>query len=47
VPTHEKLGIAYAKSNVALRDAIAGALAKLRGNGEFARLEARWFPGRS
>jgi ABC-type amino acid transport substrate-binding protein len=47
VPTHEKLGIAYAKDNVALRDAVAGALATLRDNGEFARLEARWFPGRS
>jgi ABC-type amino acid transport substrate-binding protein len=44
VPTHEKLGIAFAKDNAALRDAVNGALAALRGNGEFARIEARWFP---
>jgi polar amino acid transport system substrate-binding protein len=44
VPTHEKLGIAFAKDNDALRAAVNHALATLRGNGEFARLEARWFP---
>jgi polar amino acid transport system substrate-binding protein len=44
VPTHEKLGIAFAKDNVALRDAVNGAMMTLRGNGEFARLETRWFP---
>jgi len=44
VPTHEKLGIAFAKDNEALCDAVNGALAKLRNNGEFARLKARWFP---
>jgi polar amino acid transport system substrate-binding protein len=43
VPTHEQLGIAFAKDNVALCDAVNGALVALRGNGEFARLEARWF----
>jgi polar amino acid transport system substrate-binding protein len=43
VPTHEQLGIAFAKDNVALCDAVNGALVTLRGNGEFARLEARWF----
>jgi polar amino acid transport system substrate-binding protein len=44
VPTHEQLGIAFAKDNRELCDAVDGALAKLRENGEFARLQARWFP---
>jgi polar amino acid transport system substrate-binding protein len=44
VPTHEKLGIAFAKDNEGLCDAVDRALAAVRANGEFARLEARWFP---
>jgi len=44
VPTHEKLGIAFAKQNQALCETVNGALAALRANGEFARLQARWFP---
>jgi polar amino acid transport system substrate-binding protein len=44
VPTHEKLGIAFAKDNVALRMAVEGALAAVRRNGEFERLAKRWFP---
>jgi ABC-type amino acid transport substrate-binding protein len=44
VPTHEKLGIAFAKQNQALCEAVNRALAALRANGEFARLQARWFP---
>jgi polar amino acid transport system substrate-binding protein len=44
MPTHEKLGIAFAKGNEALCKAVNGALRALRGNGEFARLEARWLP---
>jgi polar amino acid transport system substrate-binding protein len=44
VPTHEKLGIAFAKDNRDLCDAVNRALATLRANGEFARLQARWFP---
>jgi polar amino acid transport system substrate-binding protein len=44
VPTHEKLGIAFAKDNEDLCDAVDRALATLRDNGEFARLQARWFP---
>ena len=43
VPTHEKLGIAFAKENQPLCDAVNRALARLRENGEFARLQARWF----
>jgi ABC-type amino acid transport substrate-binding protein len=43
VPTHEKLGIAFAKDNRELCDAVNRALATLRANGEFARLQARWF----
>jgi ABC-type amino acid transport substrate-binding protein len=44
VPTHEKLGIAFATDNRDLCDAVNRALATLRSNGEFARLQARWFP---
>src|SRR5215813_13262198 len=44
VPTHEKLGIAFAKQNEALCEAVNRALAALHDNREFARLQARWFP---
>ena len=44
VPTHEQLGIAFAKQNQPLCEAVNRALATLRANGEFARLQARWFP---
>src|SRR5215831_13790709 len=44
MPTHEKLGIAFAKQNEALCEAVNGVLATLHEDGEFARLEARWFP---
>jgi ABC-type amino acid transport substrate-binding protein len=44
VPTHEKLGIAFAKENDALCSAVNEALKTLRANGEFARLHARWLP---
>jgi len=44
VPTHEKLGIAFAKENDALRNSVDGALNTLRASGEFARLQDRWFP---
>jgi polar amino acid transport system substrate-binding protein len=44
VPTHEKLGIAFTKQNQPLCEVVNRALATLRDNGEFARLQARWFP---
>src|SRR5262249_11431525 len=44
VPTHEKLGIAFAMDNNTLRAAVDRALATLRDSGEFARLQAHWFP---
>jgi len=44
VPTQEQLGIAFAKNNDDLCKAVNVALNTLRGNGEFARLQARWFP---
>jgi polar amino acid transport system substrate-binding protein len=44
VPTHEQLGIAFAKDNRDLCDVIDREIAKLRDTGEFARLQARWFP---
>jgi ABC-type amino acid transport substrate-binding protein len=44
VPTRERLGIAFAKGNAGLCEAVDRALTALRASGEFARLEARWFP---
>jgi polar amino acid transport system substrate-binding protein len=44
VPTHERLGIAFARDNDALCGDVNRALAELRANGEFAKLQARWFP---
>jgi polar amino acid transport system substrate-binding protein len=44
VPTHEKLGVAFAKKDAGLCNAVNGALDALHTNGDFARLEARWFP---
>ena len=44
VPTHEQLGIAFAKDNVGLCNAVEGTLQTLRKNGEFARLQSHWFP---
>jgi polar amino acid transport system substrate-binding protein len=44
VPTQEKLGIAFAKERADLCDAVDAEIQVLRGNGEFARLQARW-PG--
>src|SRR5262245_43087472 len=38
VPTHEKLGIAFAKDNEGLRAEVETALAAVRASGEFARL---------
>ncbi len=43
VPTHEQLGIAFAKNNAALCDAVNGALDALHSNREFDKLRARWF----
>jgi polar amino acid transport system substrate-binding protein len=47
VPTHEELGIAFAKNNQPLRDAVDGALDVVKRNGTFAALQARWFPDQS
>jgi polar amino acid transport system substrate-binding protein len=44
VPTHEKLGIAFARENEDLCDEVDRALTTLLRNGEVARLKARWFP---
>jgi len=44
VPTHERLGIAFARDNAALCAAVNRALEALRASGAFARIEARWFP---
>jgi ABC-type amino acid transport substrate-binding protein len=43
VPTHEQLGIAFAKNKAALCADVNRALATLWRNGDFARLQARWF----
>jgi ABC-type amino acid transport substrate-binding protein len=47
VPTHEKLGIAFAKENKALCEAVNREFTTLRKNGKFAQLQARWFPAHS
>ena len=44
VPTHEQLGIAFAPDRADLCDAVDAAIAALRENGEFAKLQAAW-PG--
>src|SRR5262249_3810427 len=43
VPTHEELGIAVAKNNEPLCEAIDRALDEVNRNGPFAALTARWF----
>jgi polar amino acid transport system substrate-binding protein len=42
IPTHEKLGIAFAKNNVGLCAAVNKALADLKGRGLFDALCRRW-----
>jgi polar amino acid transport system substrate-binding protein len=44
VPTHEKLGIAFAKGNTELCGAVNTALTALHTSGDFKHLQARWFP---
>jgi polar amino acid transport system substrate-binding protein len=44
VPTHERLGIAYAPERADLCDAVDVAIEELRQNGTFAKLQAAW-PG--
>jgi ABC-type amino acid transport substrate-binding protein len=46
VPTHEQLGIAFAKTNVALRDVMNEMMQKLRSDGTFEQLRSRWFSER-
>ncbi len=43
VPTHEQLGIAFAKQNSELCDAVNGALDALRTDGRFDQMRTRWF----
>ncbi len=43
VPTHEKLGIAFAMNNVTLCSVVDSSLQTLRDNGKFAQLKAHWF----
>ena len=42
VPTHERLGIAYAPERADLCDAVDAAIEALRESGEFATLQAAW-----
>jgi ABC-type amino acid transport substrate-binding protein len=44
VPTHEKLGIAFAKNNTTLCQEMEAAVQTLRTKGTFAQLQAHWFP---
>ena len=42
MPTHERLGIAYAADRADLCDAVDAAIDALRESGEFAKLRAAW-----
>jgi ABC-type amino acid transport substrate-binding protein len=42
IPTHEHLGVAFARSNTALRDAVNGALASLTARGIVEQLRRTW-----
>jgi len=44
VPTHEKLGIAFAKNNTTLCQEMEAAVQTLQTKGTFAQLQAHWFP---
>jgi len=44
IPTHEKLGIAFARSSPALRDGVNQALADLERGGTFDALRRTWLP---
>jgi ABC-type amino acid transport substrate-binding protein len=46
IPTHERLGIAYAAERADLSDAVDATIETLRESGEFASLQAAW-PGTS
>jgi ABC-type amino acid transport substrate-binding protein len=46
IPTHERLGIAYAPERADLCDAVDATIEALRESGEFAKLQAAW-PGTS
>jgi len=43
VPRHEQLGIAFARDNVELCNAVNGVLQVLHTDGDFDKLQARWF----
>jgi len=47
VPTHEELGIAFAKDSQPLCDAVNETLDALKRDGTFAVLTARWFPNQT
>jgi polar amino acid transport system substrate-binding protein len=47
VPTHEQLGVAFAKDNGELCETFNRALEDIRKSGELARLQTRWFPASS
>jgi ABC-type amino acid transport substrate-binding protein len=42
IPTHERLGIAYARERVDICDAVDAAIEALRKSGEFTKLQADW-----
>jgi ABC-type amino acid transport substrate-binding protein len=43
IPTHEKLGIAFAKGNIALCQAVNKSLANIKQSGRFDALYSKWF----
>jgi polar amino acid transport system substrate-binding protein len=44
IPTHEQLGIAFARSNAALCDAVNSAMETLKQRGTLDELRSRWLP---
>ena len=45
IPTHERLGIAFAKTNVALCEAVNNSLARIKERGLFDALRRKWLHG--
>ena len=43
IPTHEKLGIAFARANTALCQAVNESLEGIKKSGKFEALRSRWF----
>ena len=45
IPNHERLGVAFAKKNVALCEAVNNSLARIKERGLFDALRRKWLHG--